>query len=220
MDTPHTESNAMNVRRLALGPIVTNCYVIRCAATGKGAVVDASDEPERILGMIGTDPPVEVVRLLQTHAHVDHVGGLAGVKTKLDVPILLHREDLPLYRAAPVQGRMFGINIPTLPEPDQYVEDGDIIQIGELRAQVLHTPGHAPGAVCYWFEEQAVLFTGDLLFAGSIGRTDLPGGDMQTMWKSLQRVAGLPAETAVFSGHGPETTIGREKQTNPFLRSL
>jgi glyoxylase-like metal-dependent hydrolase (beta-lactamase superfamily II) len=213
------EFEGMLVRTAALGPFATNAYVVGCAATHSAGIIDPSNEAGVIEAMLDDAPALTVAGIFQTHAHIDHVAAIPGVRSRHpDLPIHLHPDELPVYQSAPAQGRMFGIGVEAMPKPDVDVAEGDTITIGELEARVLHTPGHTPGGVCYHFEAQGVLFTGDLLFAGSIGRTDFPGGNVGEIKASLARVSGLPDDTIVLSGHGPQTTIGREKRSNPFLR--
>jgi hydroxyacylglutathione hydrolase len=217
MDFTLLKRDGMSIRSAALGLFATNCYVIRCEATGAVAIIDSSAEAE-VIAKMTADAGDNVTHLLQTHAHIDHVAALAETKAAHGAPIVIHRDEMFLYDAAPMQGQMFGISTEPLPAPDKFVEEGDTVSVGELTARVLLTPGHTPGSICFWFQAQDVVFSGDLLFAGSIGRTDLPGGDTPTIMRSLARVASdLPDSTLVLSGHGPETTIGLEKKRNPFL---
>jgi len=218
MNFAQGEINGLIVRTAPLGPIATNCYVVACARTLIGAIIDCSAEPERITEMIEASPALKISALLQTHAHIDHVAALSAMKAKLGAPIHVHASELPLYDAAPTQGLMLNMRVSPLPRPDVFLKEGEVLELGNLRARVLETPGHTPGGVCFYFEAQAVLFTGDLLFAGSIGRTDLPGGHFPTIEASLARMKELPEETIVLSGHGPQTSIGRELKVNPFLR--
>ena len=220
MTHTHFEQHGILIRSAPLGSFATNCFVIGCAQTGSGAIVDCSAEPDRIRAMIAHEPSVTIHKLLQTHAHIDHVVALSALKAETDAPIYLHRDEMPIYQSAPLQGRMFGIPVPDLPAPDIFVKDGDTVTVGELTAKVLLTPGHTPGSICFYFEAQKVIFSGDVLFAGSIGRTDLPGGDYATILQSLARLVTLPDDVLVLSGHGPSTTIGQEKRSNPFLQQL
>ncbi len=210
------DTDRLLVDHFLVGPIRTNIYLVGCAETKSGAIIDAGGDSAAVLEC-AEERGLEIDKILQTHAHVDHVGGLSEMKDETGAPIYLHPDELEMYRAAPRQGQMFGIAIEPLPEPDVFVEEGDRVEIGELEAQVLHLPGHSPGGVGYHFEEEGVIFSGDVLFAGSIGRVDLPGADRDEMEASLERLAELPDTTRVLSGHGPETTIGQEKQKNPFL---
>lgn len=206
------------IRTAPLGPIATNCYVIGCRRSGQGAVIDSCAEMGRIQRMGERAPGLQITHLLQTHAHIDHVLALEEARDHYQAPIYVHRDEMPVYDSVPMQGMMFfGQQVPALPAPDKFVAHGDKIQIGELEAEVFLTPGHTPGSVCYYFKEQGVLFSGDVLFMGSIGRTDLPGGDMSAMRRSLALLKTFPDATRVFCGHGPDTTLGQEKQSNPFL---
>lgn len=210
----HTDE--LVIEHFLVGPVRTNIYLIGCAETGTGAMIDAGGDTEAVLAR-ADELDLEVDKILQTHAHVDHVGGLSAMKAETDAPIYLHEDELEMYQAAPRQGQMFGIQIEPLPEVDVFVEEGETVEVGDLEAEVWHLPGHSPGGVGYYFEEQGVMFSGDVLFAGSIGRVDLPGSDQEKMEASLERLQQLPEETRVLSGHGPETTIGDEKKRNPFL---
>lgn len=199
-----------------VGPFVTNTYVVGCQKTKKAAVVDAADRADMILRM-AENHGLEIVAFLQTHAHVDHVGALARLKEEIEAPIYIHEGELPAYEGAGQQGFLFGMKVDSPPAAEKRVEDGDRIAIGELEATVMHTPGHSPGSVCYRFGDEAI-FVGDTLFAGSIGRTDLPGGSFDKISESLRRLVELPQDITAFSGHGPATTIREELKYNPFLR--
>lgn len=209
----------MNIKILAfsLGPLQTNCYVLACTSTGKAAVIDPSWDGGRILTRL-QDEGWTLDKILLTHAHFDHVGGLAELKRLSNAPVYIHEEAVPMLGMAEAAGRIWGIGIESPPEPDQMLTDGQILHVGELTLSVMFTPGHAPGHVCFYLAEHAVLFDGDVLFEGSIGRTDLPGGDYELLMTSIrERLLPLPEETVVLSGHGEATTIGQEKAWNPFL---
>lgn len=210
-------SSEIIIEFLTVGPIQTNVYVVGCAQSGQGVIVDAGGDPEGLLGL-AAEHDLEITKILQTHAHIDHVAAIPEIKEATGAPIYLHPDEATLWQAAPQQGQMFGIPVDPLPAPDAELEDGQIIEIGELRAEVMLLPGHSPGGVAFYFAEQSVVLSGDVLFAGSIGRVDLPGSDRGAMKASLKRISGLPENTRVFSGHGPATSIDREKQLNPFLR--
>ena len=210
------EPESMIVESLTVGPIQTSIFLVGCAETGEAVVVDGGGDTERIL-QTAEEHDLQIQAIWQTHAHIDHVAGLGSLKARTDAPILLHRDDQELYRAAPQQGQMFGFEVEPLPEPDRWIEEGDRLQIGELEAEVLLLPGHSPGHVAFYFEEQSIIFSGDVLFRGSIGRVDLPGCDPDAMKASLERMSKLLDETRVMCGHGPNTTIGREKESNPYL---
>lgn len=211
------EKSDIIIESLTVGPIQTNVYVVGCAKTGEGAIVDAGGNAEGLLGL-ADEHNLEIGRILQTHAHIDHIAAIPQVKEATGAPIYLHPDDMMLWQAAPQQGQMFGIEVGALPAPDEELADGQIITLGELQAEVMLLPGHSPGSVAFYFAEQSVILSGDVLFAGSMGRVDLPGSDRNQMRASLERLSTLPDDTQVLSGHGPATSIGREKQLNPFFR--
>ncbi|MCB9637278.1 MAG: MBL fold metallo-hydrolase [Myxococcales bacterium] len=199
-----------------VGLFQTNSFLVICAKTKEAVLVDSCGEFEVLKAMIESHEGVKLRYLLQTHAHLDHVAALAEMREWTQAPIVLHPEEMPLYEAVPMQCRLFGLpQIPSPPAPDQWVQEGDEISFGELTAKVVFTPGHTPGGIT--FEIGNHLFVGDTLFQGSIGRTDLPGGDYPTLMESLQRLLVYSDDALVFSGHGPVTTIGREREFNPFL---
>jgi len=208
----------MPILQYSLGPMDNNSYVIVDAATGEAAVVDPSFDSETIL------PDIEasgytVRYILNTHAHFDHVIGNAFFVEQTGAPLALHPADLDLLRALPQQAAMFGVDVEPSPDPTLLLEDGQTLQLGQTPIRVIHTPGHSPGGVTFLVEDAAIV--GDCLFAGSVGRTDLPGASTQTLMDTLHaRLLALPDSTRVLPGHGPETTIGAERQTNPFLLDL
>ncbi|QDG51885.1 MBL fold metallo-hydrolase [Persicimonas caeni] len=205
------------IESLTVGPIQTNVYVVGCAETGEGVIVDAGGDPEGLLGL-ADEHDLKITKILQTHAHIDHVAAIPEIKEATGAPIYLHPDDMMLWQAAPQQGQMFGIPVEQLPSPDKELFDGQTIAIGKLSAEVIFLPGHSPGSVGFHIAEHSVILSGDVLFAGSMGRVDLPGSDRNQMRASLERISGLPDDTRVLSGHGPATSIGREKQLNPFLK--
>jgi hydroxyacylglutathione hydrolase len=205
----------------AVGPFFKNGFVVACPATGEAVLIDPGDEVDELLS-IATDRQLAIKHILLTHAHVDHVTGVAAAKRALGVPIYLHRDDLFLYDQAVEMGRMFGLRVEPQPPIDQFYEAGQTISFGECLATPHHTPGHCPGGVCLQVGSGGApgqdLFVGDTLFAGSIGRTDLPGGDLETLLTSIRTVLFAFGDAArVYPGHGPATTIGDERRTNPFL---
>ena len=206
----------MAINRYQLGPMGNNTYVIVDDATSDAALVDPSFESEDLwpeLQKLG----IKFRYLLNTHAHFDHVIGNAFYAAEAGIPIALHRADLPLLRALPEQGRMFGFPVEASPEPTIWLEEGKSLTLGETEIRVLHTPGHSPGSVTFLVEDAAIV--GDCLFAGSIGRTDLPGASHETLVHSIQtRLLTLPDSTRVLPGHEESTTVGQERRTNPFLR--
>ena len=211
----------MRILGLSVGPIQTNAYVFADEASGACAVIDPGAEPDRIEGAVreAAGPDARVVGILLTHAHLDHVGAVAELRARTGAPVYLHPDDAGLYRSAPEQARAFGWGFPTPPEPDRWFADGDELEIGALRLFVRHAPGHSPGHVV--LVGPGVAFVGDCVFAGSIGRTDLPGGDGPTLLRSIRRtLLCLPDATVLYPGHGPETTVGRERRSNPFLLGL
>jgi hydroxyacylglutathione hydrolase len=205
------------ILNLPLGPLQTNCYVLGCMTTSKAAVIDPSWAGHLIFDRL-TAEGWTLDKILLTHAHFDHVGGLAELKRLADAPIYIHPEAVPMLAMAEAAGQLWGIGIEPCPPADQLLEDDQIIPLGELDLTVLYTPGHAPGHVCFHLSEHEILFDGDVLFEGSIGRTDLPGGDYDLLLASIHnRLLPLPDNTQVLSGHGPATTIGNERRWNPFL---
>ena len=211
----------MQIEVASVPPFYKNGYVVACEVTGQAVLIDPGDEVEDLLRVIratGSD----VRYILLTHAHLDHITGVARAKQELNVPIWLHRADLFLYEGIVEQARMFGMEAMSQPPVDAFYEDGVPLTFGGYRVDPLPTPGHCPGGVCLAIgrtaERGRELFVGDTLFAGSIGRTDLPGGDHRRLLQSIRDVLlAFPDDTIVHPGHGPDTTIGRERHTNSFL---
>ena len=207
----------------AVGPFFKNGFVVACPRTREGVVIDPGDEVEGLLEFIGQED-IAVRHILLTHAHVDHVTGVGAAKRVLGVPVHLHRDDVFLYERALEQAEAFGLKVDgPLPPIDQFYEPGEAIAFGDFEARPHHTPGHCPGGVCLEVarhgETGLDLFVGDTLFAGTIGRTDLPGGDYETLIASIRSVLFPFGDDArVYPGHGADTTIGRERRTNPFLQ--
>jgi hydroxyacylglutathione hydrolase len=200
-----------------VGPFHENSYLVVDDATGRAVLVDPGDEPERLLAMLArSGATLDAIWL--THAHPDHVGGIEGVRRALPVPVYLHPLDRPLYDQATEAAAAFGVALEQPGPPDRPLAEGDVVVVGRSRFDVLHTPGHAPGHVV--FRGHGLLLAGDLLFRGSVGRTDLPFANGADMEASLARVSALPAQTVVYSGHGPPTTIEEELATNPFLNGI
>jgi hydroxyacylglutathione hydrolase len=205
------------IATLPVGLIQTNCYIVGCSETKEGAVIDPGGDPERILAEIERQG-LSIKYVLNTHAHFDHTDANGAIVRATGATLALHPLDLPLLKASGGAAQ-FGLQADPSPLPGLELQDGDELEVGTLRFQVLHTPGHTPGHVCFFEQAEGVLFDGDVLFYRSIGRTDLPGGSYQRLMDSIQRMLfALPDETVVYSGHGPATTIGDEKRLNPWLR--
>ena len=206
-----------SVVTLTNGGFAENCYLVADPDSGDAAIVDPGEEADLFLARLRHERwTLRAVWL--THAHVDHVAGVAALRARADVPIFLHPADRRLYDGVSGQGAMFGLRVDQPPPPDRAFAEGETVAAGACTFQVLHTPGHSPGGVS--LVGHGVAFVGDSLFAGSIGRTDLPGGDHQAMLRSLGRALTLPDDTLVLPGHGPQTTIGAERRTNPFLTGI
>jgi glyoxylase-like metal-dependent hydrolase (beta-lactamase superfamily II) len=209
-----SEHPLVRVDAVVVGPFQSNCYVVWDDATKDCVVIDPGDEVPRIAGVLDAYRLKPQAALL-THGHLDHAGGLNAFIERFAVPFRLHREDAPLLASIREQGAMFGIFTGEPPVPQDFLADGDALALGSLAFEALHTPGHTPGSLCFRLADR--LFTGDLLFAGSVGRTDLPGGSPALLQRSLERVLALPPGTTVFPGHGPATTLEREARSNPYL---
>jgi glyoxylase-like metal-dependent hydrolase (beta-lactamase superfamily II) len=205
----------VKVVQIPNGQFVENTYLVIDEVSQACAIIDPGEEAGLIVQQLGA-AGVTPVGIWITHAHVDHVLGVARVKEATGVPVYVHAADRPLYERVPQQAFAFGMRAEPLPAPDRELAHGDVLAIGELTFRVRHAPGHSPGSVV--FEGHGAAFGGDVLFQGSIGRTDLPGGDFDTLRNSIEReLLTLPDSTIVYSGHGPETTVGHERRINPFL---
>lgn len=212
----------MILESAAVGPFFKNGYIVGCERTRQAVCIDPGDEVAQLLDVVARQQ-LQVTHILLTHAHVDHVSGVAEAKRRLGSPIYLHQDDLFLYQNAVRTGLMFGLTVEEPPPVDHYYDGEGPITCGDYEVRIKHTPGHCPGGVCLALSKKGDagpphLFVGDTLFEGSIGRTDLPGGDYQTLLTSITEVLfAYPDESIVYSGHGSETTIGREKRSNPFV---
>ncbi|HEO69902.1 MAG TPA: MBL fold metallo-hydrolase [Candidatus Hydrogenedentes bacterium] len=195
-------------------PFIENCFVLR--ENGQAVVIDPG---ETTPGMLHAIEGYTVSLIVNTHCHCDHCGGNAALKAKTNAALAIHEDELLLLRSIEVQSRMFGRYFPPSPEPERFLAEGDTVRVGETQLRVVHTPGHSPGHISLL--GNGVAFVGDVLFCGSIGRTDLPGGDYEALLASIRdKLLTLPDETVVYCGHGPSTTIGEERRTNPFLVGL
>jgi hydroxyacylglutathione hydrolase len=213
-------SRSILLETFAVGMLQCNCTILGDRRTGDAVVVDPGDEIKGILTRL-TTLGLELKQILITHAHIDHVGGALKLKQATGAPILLHPADIPLLNMMDVQAGWLGIAPPAVALPDGGLEDGAKVGLPTLPGQVLYTPGHTEGSVCLYFEEEQLLIAGDTLFAGSIGRTDLPFGDAKKILRSIRdRLMTLPERTRVIPGHGAATTIGAEVDSNPFLLRL
>ena len=202
---------------IPVGPLQCNCSVIGDEGTHEAMVIDPGDDISRVLAMVRKHG-LSVKQIVITHAHIDHVGGAMKLRQATGAPILLNQNDYSLLKMLDMQAAWVGMASPGKVEIDQQLAEGDKLSAGSLEATVLHTPGHTEGSVCLYFSAQQKLIAGDTLFAGSIGRTDLPGGSFEKIMSSLrQRVLALPDDTLVIPGHGPLTSIGEERESNPFL---
>jgi hydroxyacylglutathione hydrolase len=208
------------VRQAVVGPFAENTWLIADEETGEAAVLDPGGETERVLGMTAPDG-FRVTQVLATHGHVDHIYGVEEVRARTGAPFAIHAGDLPFVRALPGQAAGLGFGPTRSPEVARLLEDGDAVRVGGREGKVLHTPGHSPGSVSLWFPADRILFTGDTLFAGSVGRTDLPGGDTATLVRSIrERLFPLGDDVRFHPGHGPSGTLGAERRANPFVGEL
>ena len=206
----------MIIKKLEVGPIMANCFILGCEATKQAVVIDPGDDADRILMELAKSE-LKVEYLLNTHGHFDHVGANKRMKEATGARIGIHPADEPMLGELSRTAQMFGLAAENSPPADFLLNHDDDIRFGEIILKVIHTPGHSQGGVC--LHTPGHLFAGDTLFSGSIGRTDLPGGDYDTLISSIkEKLLPLDENTVVYTGHGPETTIGKEKQMNPFLR--
>ncbi len=208
----------MIIESLVVGPIMANCFILGCERTRKAAVIDPGAESAKILMKLAT-LQLSVECILNTHGHFDHVGANKKLREATKAPLMIHAADQPMLSFLRQTAAQFGLSAEDSPQPDKLLQDGDVIPVGDIRLQVIHTPGHTPGGVSFYTPD--VVFVGDTLFAGSIGRTDFPGGDYDTLIRSIQkRLFPLGDHVTVYCGHGPETTIGRERRFNPFAGEM
>jgi len=205
----------MIIKTLPVGPIMANCFVVGCKETLEAAVIDPGDDAKKILGLVA-ELDLTVKFIINTHGHFDHVSANKGVNAATKAPILIHALDAPMLEQISASAANWGLSAENSPSPDRTIGDGDTITFGKITFNVIHTPGHTPGGISLFADGH--VFVGDTLFAGSIGRTDFPGGDFETLKTSIQnKLFRLGDDIRVFTGHGPETSIGRERQHNPFV---
>lgn len=212
------QCSGLVVETITNGPFVENCYLVADPITRKAILIDPGDEEDRIADKV-KQANVQVVEIVNTHGHIDHAGAVASLKRLLDVPFAIHPGDRGWLEHLGSSAVAFGLSPRPTPEVDRDLEHGQTLMVGEVKGIVLHTPGHTEGGCCFYFPEPRAVFVGDTLFAGSIGRTDLPGGSSSTLLRSIQEhLLTLDDDVVVYSGHGPTTDIGTERRSNPFLR--
>jgi len=206
------------IKTLVVGPLQVNCYLVACPVSRAALVIDPGDEAERIVAAVRA-ADWRVVSIVNSHGHFDHIGANQALIAATGAELLIHAHDLPLLQKAQSHAQVYGLRAEPSPAPDRLLQDGDRVALGTLNCQVIHLPGHSPGGIALHCGNH--LFCGDVLFAGSIGRTDLPGGDHRTLVEGIRaRLWPLPGETIVHPGHGPDTTIARERLSNPFVAGL
>jgi glyoxylase-like metal-dependent hydrolase (beta-lactamase superfamily II) len=208
----------MILETLVVGPLAVNCYILGDDVSHEGIVIDPGDDADKIISAIKSQQ-LHIVAIVNTHAHFDHVGALTRVREFTRAPFMLHAAEAPLLAGAKMSAAMFGLNVDTPSPAERLLREGDKVSAGSITLKVLHTPGHTPGGICLL--EGTHVFTGDTLFQNSIGRTDFPGGDYAALMASIRdKLLPLPDTTIVHAGHGDATTIGGEKQFNPFVRQI
>lgn len=204
------------IRNAVVGPFAANAYVVACDRTGETMIVDPGGEIPRVLGLV--QPDQRVSRLVCTHGHIDHVAGAVEAKAATGAPVWLHASDEGWLEALPRQAEMFGFEPVEAPAIDHRPVDGETFRVGASEGRVVHTPGHSPGSLCLFFPDERLLFTGDTLFAGSVGRTDLPGGDFDALHASIRdKLFPLGDDVRFHPGHGPAGLVGEERRSNPFV---
>lgn len=205
----------MIIESVVVGPLLVNCYVLGCESSREGVVLDPGHDVERILSVVSRHG-LKVVSVINTHGHFDHTGGNKKIVNETGAGLLIHELDAPMLARAVDTAAMFGLTAENSPPPTRFLTESEFIPFGKFRLQVLHTPGHTPGGCSLFID--GMVFTGDTLFSDSVGRTDFPGGSSVALGKSIrEKLLVLPDDTLVYPGHGPSTTIGRERRHNPYL---
>ena len=205
----------MIIKELVVGPLMANCFIFGCKETKEAVVIDPGGDADRILFSLA-DSGLTVKYIINTHGHFDHVAANGKIKDATGADILIHPLDAPMLGSLSANAAFFGISVENSPPCDQTIEEGDTVSFGKITLKVLHTPGHTPGGISLYTDK--IVFVGDTLFSGSIGRTDFPGGDFNTLISSIRtKLFKMDDDVRVFSGHGPETSIGSEKRFNPFV---
>ena len=212
------EDLKMLINSLKVGPISANCYIIGDSESKDGAIIDPGDEFERILKIV-RDTDLTIKYIIGTHGHFDHIGAVGPLKEILNSTFLLHKKDNFLIKTGPQLALSWGLQIPPIPDIDKFIEQDDTISLGKYMLQFIHTPGHTPGGICIYIKSENILFSGDTLFCGSVGRTDFEGGSMEELLTSIKtKLFTLPEDTVVYTGHEQKTSIGYEKKNNFFIR--
>ena len=207
----------MQLSTIVVGPLGVNCYLIGCESTKRMAVVDPGDDAAKIWKAVN-DAGYHVEMILNTHGHFDHIGGNSFMKKETSAPLLIHEADSVMLNRVAATAAMYGCTGVNSPDADRFLTHGEVLTVGEITLEVRHTPGHTRGGCCFYLPQQALVLTGDTLFADSVGRTDLPGGSHPQLITSItEQLMTLPDETVVYPGHGPKTTIGHERRHNPYL---
>jgi hydroxyacylglutathione hydrolase len=206
----------MEYETLVVGALETNCYLAYCPDTRAAAVIDPGAEPEKIIHGIA-ELELKPTILINTHGHVDHVGANKDIKDKYDIPLCIHEADQKMLASVLQSGLSFLLGSKASPDADRFLRDGEILDIGHQQLEVIHTPGHSPGSIS--LKSNGLIFSGDTLFCGGVGRTDLPGGSWKELEKSInERILRFPDDVLILPGHGPSTTVGQERTDNPFLQ--